>query len=74
MTGSAPISGNVADGKATAGLFQFEWITKNPGEERQRAGHNNISRSVEAMAQALHFMQSWLDTGKAEIIDPYEEE
>jgi hypothetical protein len=36
-----------------------------------RAEHDNLAKSTEGLLQATHFLQTWVDTGLAEIIDPY---
>lgn len=66
-----PFSGNVAQGQATAGLFQFDRITRIGNTIPEKAEHGNMPRSQEALLQDLHFVQTWLATGKAEIVDPY---
>jgi hypothetical protein len=68
---ATPFSGNVAGGQATAGLFQFDRITRIGNTVPEKAEHGNMPRSQEALTQDLHFVQSWLKTGTAEILDPY---
>lgn len=70
-TPKTPFSGNIAGGKATAGLFQYDRITPLGAKKPEKAAHGNMPKSQEALAQDLHFVQTWLATGKAELIDPY---
>lgn len=67
----APVRGNLDDGRTTAGLFQFDRVVERPGEPVVRAEHDNLAKSTEGLLQATHFLQTWVDTGLAEIIDPY---
>jgi hypothetical protein len=69
---SAPISGNLAGGALTAGLFQFDRIRKHSDTPVIAAMHDNVSKSYEALHQTEHFLTTWLDTGVPEILDPYE--
>jgi len=67
----APVRGNLDEGRTTAGLFQFDRVVERPGEPVVRAEHDNLAKSTEGLLQATHFLQTWVDTGLAEIIDPY---
>ncbi|MCK6574121.1 hypothetical protein L6V77_23830 [Myxococcota bacterium] len=67
----APVRGNLDDGRTTAGLFQFDRVVERAGEPVVRAEHDNLAKSTEGLLQATHFLQTWVDTGLAEIIDPY---
>lgn len=67
----APVVGNLADGAATAGFFQYDRVSEGAGVTA--ATHNNTLFSAEASLQALHFLRAWRDTGRGEIIDPYAE-
>lgn len=66
-----PFSGNLSQ-ELTAGLFQYDRVTKSPGADPVVAEHDNVAKSQEGLLQETHFLQSWLDTGVGEIIDPYE--
>jgi len=70
---AVPFSANIAQGKATAGLFQYDRITRLGGTVPEKAGHGNMPKSKEGLLQAMHFVKTWLATGKAEIINPYKE-
>ena len=67
----APVVGNLVDGAATAGFFQYDRVSEGAGVTA--ATHNNTLFSAEASLQALHFLRAWRDTGRGEIIDPYAE-
>ncbi len=67
--GAAPIHGNLHEGKVTAGLFQYDRVTKSDGV--QVATHSNVARSPEAIHQMKEFLVSWLNSGVATIVDPY---
>ena len=69
IAGTLPLSANVADGTATAGYFQYDRISGGGGAEA--ATHDNTPLSAEGRLQALHFLETWLETDLAEIIDPY---
>ena len=65
-----PITGNLPTGQ-TAVLFQFDRISNKKGGPVEAAQHGNTPKSLEALTQDLHFIKTWLATGKAEAIDPY---
>ncbi|MSP92643.1 MAG: hypothetical protein EXR79_12710 [Myxococcales bacterium] len=67
---AAPMQGN-GPGGATLALFQYDRVTKQPGAAPQKAEHGNVPGSREGLHQALHFLQTWLATGKAVVEDPY---
>ncbi|PKN58885.1 MAG: hypothetical protein CVU56_03420 [Deltaproteobacteria bacterium HGW-Deltaproteobacteria-14] len=67
----APVAGNLADGAATAGFFQYDRVSAGAGVTA--ATHNDTMFSAEASLQALHFLRAWRDTGRGEIVDPYAE-
>jgi hypothetical protein len=67
--GDAPLSGNL-EGGGTAGLLQFDQVFRNAAWEP--ATHDNIGNSTVGAEAWGHFLFTWLDTGTAEIIDPYE--
>jgi len=65
-----PIQGNL-NGR-TAALFQFDRITKKPGQAPHKADHSSTPKSQEAMTQDLAFISAWLQSGVAQVVDPYE--
>ena len=69
-TEPAPVAGNLGP-SLTAGLFQYDRVTKSEGEAPVPAAHDNVSKSVEGLLQETHFLQTWLSTGAGEIVDPY---
>lgn len=69
----APIvSGNLHDGTVTAALFQYDRVTPKAGGAPVPAGHDSTPVSPEAVLQCTHFLQTWLDKGIPEILDPYQ--
>ena len=66
-----PLSGNLPGGQ-TAGVFQFDRITREPGGPVEKASHDYTPSSEEAVLQLVHFVSTWLETGTPEILDPYE--
>lgn len=64
-----PVSGNVSG--VTAGVFQFDRITKSKGGKVQDAKHGNVPASREALEQDKAFLQAWLDGDAPVIIDPF---
>ncbi len=64
----SPVHGNLTGGYATAAYFQFDRVG---GQNPNPAKHNNTPGSPEAILQASHFWDTWLDDGVGEIIDPY---
>lgn len=71
LAGPAPVSGNADGGARTQGLFQFDRITRDPGKPLEIATHDYMPSSVEGVYQLRAFVQSWLETGTPEILDPY---
>lgn len=67
--GEAPVLGNAGSETQTAAYMQFDRVTR--GGTQVPATHGNMPLSLEAKEQAVHFFQSWLETGVPEIIDPY---
>ncbi|MSP73659.1 MAG: hypothetical protein EXR76_16105 [Myxococcales bacterium] len=65
-----PFSGNLDDGQTTAGLFQFDHITRGEGRPPEVAEHSNVPSSREGILQATHFLKAWIETGLPEIINP----
>lgn len=68
---SALVSGNVADGAATAGLIQFEMI-ETQGGSITHATHGNLTESKQAVEAILQFFRSNWDEGIASIVDPFQ--
>lgn len=68
---TTPVKGNVDGGKGTAGLFQFDRVTRKKGAEVSVANHSHTPSCLEAMAQDKHFIEAWLGQGMGEVIDPY---
>ena len=67
--GAPPISGNIAGGDATAGVFQFKWIYAS-GSWR-RATHENIAVSDVGIELLTRFAEAWSTTGVGVIVDPF---
>jgi len=65
-----PAVGNVG-AEVTGGLFQFDRVTTQPNAGPVSSAHGNTPGSAEAVTQMVHFLQTWLNDGVAEIIDPY---
>jgi hypothetical protein len=70
VTGPAPVSADFSGG-TTAGYFQLDRVTN--GGKVVAADHNNTPYSPEVLLQAGHFLDTWLETGTPEILDPYAE-
>jgi hypothetical protein len=68
---SAPFSGNLAGGVATAGVLQFDWVGDGEGGARV-ATHSNVGASDVGAEAWLQFLVSHWDDGLAVIVDPYE--
>lgn len=68
---AAPVIGNLDDGRTTAGLFQFDRVVEHMGEAPVKAAHDNLAKSTEGILQATHFLQTWIESGTPEIVDPY---
>ena len=66
LSGALPLAGNL-DGR-TAALYQFDDMVKDG--KLQDATHERIHSSESGVDQYLHFWETWLDAGVAEIIDP----
>ncbi len=66
-----PIAGNLGGG-VTAGLLQFDVIELegSPGQT-ETATHDNIGDSLVGSTAWMHFLDSLLTEGTAEIVDPY---
>jgi pimeloyl-ACP methyl ester carboxylesterase len=71
-TKPAPLSGNVADGDATAGFFQFDEVVVQMGGRPVRANHSNTVGSFEGFGQLMNFFESWLGDGPPTIVNPYD--
>lgn len=68
VTGPAPVSANFSGG-TTAGYFQLDRVTDNG--KVVAATHDNTPYSPEVLLQAGHFLETWLESGTPEILDPY---
>lgn len=68
---AAPFSANVS-AKLTAAVLQFDRVTREVGQAPVVAEHGNAPGCLEALLQDMHFMQTWLDKGVPEILNPYE--
>lgn len=68
-----PLSANLEDGTTTAGVFQYDRVRRRGRSEVEIATHNNLSASTEAVHQAMTFLTTWLDTGTAVIVNPFDE-
>jgi len=69
VTMSGPVMGNFAEGRATGGLLQFDWIERRG--EVVAADHGNVGDSEVGLEAWFDFLQTHLDTGIARIRDPY---
>ncbi len=67
--GALPLAANL-DGR-TGLLYQFDEMVDDG--VLQDATHTHIHGSDSGVAQYLHFWQTWLDTGVAEVVDPMTE-
>jgi hypothetical protein len=59
----------------TGGTIQFDWVNEGSLEtpDWRTATHNNIGDSGVGAHAWLRFLDSWLQTGSATIVDPYVE-
>jgi pimeloyl-ACP methyl ester carboxylesterase len=64
-----PVEANTSAG-VTAGVFQLDVIPDGNGG-LETATHSNVADSDVALDQSLHFLQTYLDTGTAVLVDPY---
>ncbi len=64
----APVSGNCGE-TCTSGYLQFDVVFR--GGEVRDATHSSVPASATGVEAWLHFLRSHVDTGVAEIIDPY---
>ncbi len=64
-----PTADNVASG-VTAGVFQFDVVPDGNGG-LQTATHDNVADSEVGLDQSMHFLQTYNNTGTAELVDPY---
>jgi hypothetical protein len=71
LADTAPLSGNIAGGAATAGLLQFDLVGDGEGGTRT-ATHSNVGASDVGAEAWLQFLVSHWDDGLAMIVDPYE--
>ena len=65
-----PIAENMPSGH-TGGVFQFDLVSSRDTTELEPATHDNVGTSDVGVAQSMHFMDTFLSTGVAEILDPY---
>ncbi len=65
-----PTSANIASGASTAGFFQYDRV--GGPDASTPATHDNTPFSPECQLQSRHFLSTWLDTGTAELLDPYD--
>ncbi len=68
-----PVAGNIADGAATAGMFQFDRVSYGPTGSPSASQHGSVPGSAQALLQSVHFLQTWFNDGVSEILDPYAE-
>ncbi|MEL6177901.1 MAG: hypothetical protein AAFS10_03065, partial [Myxococcota bacterium] len=68
-SGVPPVSGNIAQNMATAGVFQFKWIYASGSWIR--AAHENLALSDVSVELLTHFIATWVNTGTGTIIDPF---
>jgi hypothetical protein len=66
----APASGNLAMGRATGGVLQFDVVGGAMGQS-VRATHSNVGASDVGASAWLHFLRTHWERGLAEIHDPY---
>lgn len=66
----APASGNLAMGRATGGVLQFDVVGGAMGQS-VRATHGNVGASDVGASAWLHFLRTHWERGLAEIHDPY---
>ena len=66
----APLRGNVREGRATAGLLQFDVIGDGAGGV-ETADHGNVGASDVGAAAWLDFLTSHWSAPPARILDPY---
>jgi len=62
------LQGNGETGN-THGVFQFDRVTRNG--EVGPAYHVDTPSSIEGQYQMKHFVETWLDTGVPEMVNPY---
>lgn len=55
-------------GESTAAYFQYDRV-----QDGRPADHGNTPGSPEAVLQARHFLETWLDGGPPVVVDPYVE-
>lgn len=69
--GSDTVSGNVADGKATAGIVQFDRIQRYEGGPAVNVSHGSLPSSVQSIEAIFHFLETRWTNGLGELVDPY---
>jgi dienelactone hydrolase len=65
-----PVRANM-DTDHTAGVFQYDLVWQKDSMQTEPATHNNVAANPIAITQTLHFVNTWIASGVAEIIDPY---
>ena len=66
-----PVTGNV-DATHTGGVFQYDLVCADMcPAPTEAATHGNVAGNPVAIAQTLHFMETFFSGGTAEILDPY---
>lgn len=68
---AVPLRDNIAPG-VTAGFYRFLEYRRAPDGPLVPATHGPTITAVEAKAQAARFVETFLDSGSAEIVDPFE--
>ncbi|MBI5477243.1 MAG: hypothetical protein HY906_00220 [Deltaproteobacteria bacterium] len=71
LTGTAPVSANLPDGR-TAALVQFDLIPDGQGG-MEPATHDNVSDSAVGIEAWFRFLDAYFTTGVPVIVDPYAE-
>ncbi len=67
-----PVTGNL-DATHTGGSFQYDVIVGDDGTTTEPATHGNVARSTLSQLQITTFLDSFVQSGVAQIIDPYAE-
>lgn len=69
---SLPVSANL-DAMHTGGSFQYDVIVGDDGVTTEPATHGNVARSTLSQLQITTFLDTYLQDGVSEIVDPYVE-
>lgn len=69
---AAPVAANLGQA-LTAGLFQYDRVTRKAGQNPVRATHAGVFSGIELIDQVAVFLDSWLASAERipTIIDPY---